>query len=125
MTADVTISYAATMGIRSPAQAMCEIPPPAAWDSPVLARTRRAHRDALAAAIQHAAAAEALRVLEEEVVTTRYRLRAVKDRWIPRLDRALADTTLAIEELERADTARLRRAASQIGRPSASLAEGE
>ena len=112
--ADVTITYANTMGIRYPDQAACAIPPPATWDGPVLAQARRAHRSALAAAIQHAAAAEALRVLEDETALTRYRLKAVRDRWIPRLEQALTEVTFAIEELERADAARLRRAAGQV-----------
>ena len=55
-----------------------------------------------------AAAAGALRAVEVEALATRYRLRAVKNRWIPRLERALADVTLALEEQELADSARLR-----------------
>ena len=108
--ADVQVCYAATMGIRYPAGATCAIPPAATWDSPVVARARDAHRAALAAAAQHAAATAAVRALREEVRATRYRLRAVKDRWIPRLEQALAEVTFTIEELERADAARLRRA---------------
>ena len=117
--AEVTISHAATMGVRYPADATCATPPPAGRDGPALAAAREAHRAALAAAVRHAAAAEALRVLEAETVVTRYRLRAVRDRWIPRLEQALAEVTFAIEELERADAARLRLAASAWHRPSA------
>ena len=51
---------------------------------------------------------DALRAVEVEALATRYRLRAVKNRWIPRLERALADVTLALEEQELADSARLR-----------------
>ena len=58
--------------------------------------------------MRHAAAAEALRVIEAEALATRYRLRAIRDRWIPRLEQALAEVTLAIEEQELADAARLR-----------------
>jgi V/A-type H+-transporting ATPase subunit D len=106
--ADVTISYETTMGIRYPRQATCSIPPAAGWDGPVVARAREAHRAALAAAARHAAATAAVRVVDDEVRTTRYRLRAVQDRWIPRLEQALADVTFSLEEQERADTARLR-----------------
>jgi len=106
--AEVTISYAASMGVRYPAGAAYAVQPAATWDSPVLAATRQAHREALAAAVRHAAAAEALRVIQAEALTTRYRLRAVRDRWIPRLEQALADVTLAIEEQEQSDAARLR-----------------
>jgi V/A-type H+-transporting ATPase subunit D len=104
----VKVSYAATMGMRYPAAATCTIPPAQTWDSPVVARTREAHRAALAAAAQHAAATAAVRALDNEVRATRYRLRAVQDRWIPRLEQALAEVTFTIEELERADAARLR-----------------
>jgi V/A-type H+-transporting ATPase subunit D len=110
--AEVTVSYAATMGIRHPADATCVIPPSAAWDGPALAGARQAHRAALAAAVRHAAAAEAERIIEAETLATRHRLRAIKDRWIPRLEQALAEVTFAIEEQERADAARLRLAAS-------------
>ena len=52
------------------------------------------------------------RVIEAEVLATRYRLRAIEDRWIPRLEQALAEVTLALEEQELADAARLRLAVS-------------
>jgi V/A-type H+/Na+-transporting ATPase subunit D len=111
--ADVTVTYATAMGIRYPARATCAIPAAVTWDGPVMAQARRAHRAALDAAVQHAAAAAALRILEDETAVTRYRLRAVRDRWIPRLEQALAEVTFEIEELERADAARLRRAVGQ------------
>ena len=109
--AEVTISYGATMGVRYPADATCITPLPVCRDGPALAAAREAHRAALAAAVRHAAVAEALRVLEAETTATRNRLRAVRDRWIPRLEQALAEVTFALEELERADAARLRLAA--------------
>jgi V/A-type H+/Na+-transporting ATPase subunit D len=106
--ADVTISYDVTMGVRHPASTRCRIPDPATWDGPTLAATRQAHGAALSAAVRHAAAAEALRVIEAEALATRYRLRAIRDRWVPRLEQALAEVTLALEEQELADAARLR-----------------
>ncbi len=106
--ADVSVSYGATMGVRHPVGATCVMPAPAAWSGPALTGAREAHRAALAAAVRHAAAAEALRIIEAETVATRGRLRAVRDRWIPQLEQALADVTLAIEEQELADAARLR-----------------
>ena len=97
----------------TPPSATCVIPAAATWDGPALAAARQAHRAALAAAVQHAAAAEALRVIEAETLATRYRLRAIKDRWIPRLEQALAEVTFALEEQELADAARLRLAVTQ------------
>ena len=120
--ADVTISYATIMGIRFPASVTCTIPPPAGWDGPVLTAARHSQRAALTAAVRHAAAAEALRVIEDEAAITRYRFRAVQDRWIPRLEQALAEVTFAIEEQERADAARLRLATSTLTGPAAARA---
>jgi len=106
--AEVRVSYAVMMGVRFPADVTVDVPAEAVWESPVLTAARQAHRTALVAAVRHAAAAEALRVMEAEALATRYRLSAVRDRWIPRLERALAEVTLAIEEQERTDAARLR-----------------
>jgi V/A-type H+/Na+-transporting ATPase subunit D len=106
--ANVTISYRLTMGVRYPASAECHTSASGTWDGPALTRTRQAHGEALAAAVRHAAAAEAVRVIEAEMLATRYRLRAIRDRWIPRLEQALTEVTLAIEEQELADAARLR-----------------
>lgn len=113
--AEVTIAYTVTMGARHPASAACTVPPAATWDGPVLAEARRAHAAALAAAVQHAAALAAVRVIGEETAVTRYRLRAVRDRWIPRLQEGLAQVKFSLEEQERADGARLRQALRQQG----------
>jgi V/A-type H+-transporting ATPase subunit D len=110
--ADVRVSYQTTMGIRYPATAAYTVPSALTWDSPVLAGARRAHRTALAAAARHAAVTASVRMIDDEVRVTRYRLRAVQDRWIPGLEQALAAVTFAIEELERADAARLRLASA-------------
>lgn len=106
--AEVTVGYAAVMGIRYPAAVSCAFPEPQTWDAPVTARARQAHRAALAAAADYAAAAEAVRLVEREALATRHRLRAIRDRWMPRLERELAAVTLALEEQEIADAARLR-----------------
>lgn len=107
--AEVTIAYATLMGVRYPSGTTCVIPGSGAWDGPALAGARRAHRAALAAAVRHAAAAEAVRVVTAEALATQHRLRAIRDRWIPRLEQALTEVTLAIEEQEIADAARLSR----------------
>lgn len=117
--ATVTIPYAVTMGVRHPAGPTCSIPAPVAWDGPTLIRARQAHAAALVAAVQHAVAVEALRVVEAETLATRHRLRAIEDRWIPQLEQALAEVTLALEEQELADAARLRLAVSPNRRPNA------
>jgi V/A-type H+/Na+-transporting ATPase subunit D len=111
--ATVTIPHTVTMGVRHPVSPACAVPASSTWDGPTLTRTRQAHAAALEASVQYAAAAEALRVIEAEALATRYRLRAIEDRWIPRLEQALAEVTLALEEQELADAARLRLAAGR------------
>ena len=100
--AQVTISYTVTMGARHPADARYTMSEPEGWDGAVVAGARQAHRTALAAATA------AVAVIEAETNASRYRLRAVRDRWVPRLSRALTEVEFALEEQERADAARLR-----------------
>jgi V/A-type H+/Na+-transporting ATPase subunit D len=109
--AQVSVSYTTTMGVSHPAAAHCVMSEPAQWEGPAMVRARQAYRKALAAATEHAVASAALAAIDAEQAATRYRLRAVRDRWIPQLREALAQAQLALEELERADAARLRRAA--------------
>ena len=96
-----------------PAPGRRHLPHPRVGDlgRPAMAAAREAHGRALEAAVRHAAAAAALQAVEAETLATRYRLRAVRDRWIPRLEQALAEVTFALEEQELADSARLRLAA--------------
>lgn len=110
---DVTIAWRDTMGIRYPAEATCDSPleaSPALATTAALDRVAAAHRAALAAAVEHAAATAAVRTVDAEVTATRQRLRAIQDRWIPRLRTALAEVELTLDELEHADAVRLRRA---------------
>jgi V/A-type H+-transporting ATPase subunit D len=109
----VTIAWRDTMGIRYPAEATCQ-PTVDAAERPLgglaLDQARTSHQEALAAAVQHAVATAALATLAEEIATTSQRLRAIQDRWIPRLRTALAEVEFALDESEQSDAARLRRA---------------
>jgi V/A-type H+-transporting ATPase subunit D len=101
------------LGIRYPAEATCALPkpaPPPPAATAALGPATDAYRAALAAAVAHAAATAAVRVVDEEVAETRQRLRAIENRRIPRLHAALAELELSLDELEQADNARLRRA---------------
>ncbi|HUC55907.1 MAG TPA: V-type ATP synthase subunit D [Streptosporangiaceae bacterium] len=109
--ADVAIGFTATVGVRRPAEATCTQPDrPLPWASPPVTQAREAHRVALEAAVRYAAAARALEVVQTEAAAARVRLRAIKDRLIPGLEQARNEVVLAIDELERADGARVRRA---------------
>jgi V/A-type H+-transporting ATPase subunit D len=114
--AEVRISYTVTAGVHHPARGTCGIPEPLTWAGPATAEARKAHGAALAAAVSHAAATAALRLIEAEATATRYRLHAIRDRWIPRLEQARTEIAFALDELERADQARLRRARGLTGR---------
>ncbi|WP_329249005.1 V-type ATP synthase subunit D [Actinoallomurus sp. NBC_01490] len=114
--AHVTVRWEETMGLRFPVDATCtpaEDPTPMAA-SAALSETRKAAWTALQAAVDHAVAREAERRVSQQITVIRQRIRALQDRWIPRLTAALRQIDLAIEEAERADAARLLR----IGRLS-------
>jgi V/A-type H+-transporting ATPase subunit D len=116
--AEVRVEDAVTIGVRHPARGGY-LPPlgPAPWAGLSVEQARLAHQAALAAAVSHAVAAGAVRIIESETTATRYRLRAIRDRLIPRLEQARAEVALAIDELERADGARLRRIRGRDLRP--------
>ncbi len=109
---DVEIVWSRQMGVRYPTEALCTLPEPAPDSAPLgnaaMVMVRECHRRALQAAVQHAAVEAAGRVLEAEERATRRRLRAIQERWIPRLRQALAEVQLKLEEDEHADGVRLR-----------------
>jgi V/A-type H+-transporting ATPase subunit D len=110
--ASVDVTWAAVMGVRYPAGATCRVPD--GEDDRFTGRTaarapaRDAYRTALRAGVAHAAAVAAVRVVEAEIAATRGRLRAIEDRWVPRLDEALAGVEAALQEEEAGDGVRLR-----------------
>ncbi len=117
--AQVSIGYQVTIGVRHPATASCTPPAgQAPWSGQAAGQARQVHAEALDAACRHAVATRALSVIEAEATATRYRLRAIRDRLIPALEQARAQAALEIDELERADAARLRRAGAGRRGPS-------
>jgi V/A-type H+-transporting ATPase subunit A len=76
--------------------------------SAALIEATAAYRAALAAAVTHAAVEAANRTVDAEISATSRRLRAIADRWVPRLEAALRDVTERLEETERAESVRLR-----------------
>lgn len=122
--AQVTVEWTNLVGIRFPVSATCEPPePPAADRGPgtaALVEAGEAYRAAVRAAAAYAAADAARAAIAAEIATTRRRLRAITDRWIPELEAALRDRVAQLEEDERAEAARLRRAVrGTVGHPSA------
>jgi V/A-type H+-transporting ATPase subunit D len=132
--ADVEIVWEQPMGVRHPVEAICTLPGPESearsLGNAALVAARDSHRRALDAAVRHAVVEAAVRILEAEERATRRRLRAIEDRWVPRLEEALAEVQLRLEEEEHADGVRLRwaagrRPAPSPGRPPDRAAPGE
>lgn len=109
-TASVAVTWRTEMGTRHPDETSCT------WVAPLyevvrgtaLNEAAAAYRTALEAGARHGAAEAALEALTEEVAATAHRLRAVEQRWLPRLEGALRELELQLDEAERVEGARLR-----------------
>src|SRR5690606_24946296 len=80
--ADATLRWSTVMGVRYPAEPALVTPEPSSTSPPpggmALAGAVAAYRQALLAAVRHAAAAAALRAVETEAALTRQRVRALE-----------------------------------------------
>ena len=109
---EVTITWTASMGVRYPVETRCRFSGHSGTDrgpgTAALVETERAFRAATEAAAAHAAAQAAVDTIDREAALTRRRLRAINDRWLPRLESALATINRELDELEREGIFRLR-----------------
>jgi V/A-type H+-transporting ATPase subunit D len=113
--ARVQLSSTTQAGVSYPDSAEIELgPTPALAGPPALPLAAAACRRALEAAVHHAAAAGALRLVNDELVVTGRRLRAIRDRWIPHLEAQMTELDLRLDDGEREEVTRLRWA----GRPA-------
>jgi len=116
-TASVDLVWRNEMGAFYPVEAGCRLPD----DLPLgeitgtaaMAETVRAHRDALQRAVQLAATNRAVREVDRELRATRRRLRMLQHQWAPALDAALRAVDIELEERERDDVLRSRRARTE------------
>lgn len=107
-TATVSATWRASMGITYPGAVTCSPgPTPTLTSTAALVPATAAHRRALAAAAEHAAASTALERLDAELVATRRRRRAIEQRLIPRLDAERAALELLLEERDREEAVRV------------------
>lgn len=110
--ADVAVEWSTIMGASYPTAASTHLPPASGTDrgpgTAALVEASAAYRTAVEAAAEHAVAQAAVRIVDAEVDATRRRLRAITDRWLPRLEAALAALTRELEEAEREEAFRLR-----------------
>jgi V/A-type H+-transporting ATPase subunit D len=113
----VAIEWSATMGVRYPAATICDFPSESSSDrtagTAAVVEARRAFHAAVEAAMAAAAANAAASIVDEEVAATRRRLRAINDRWLPRLESALVTRNHDLDESEREENFRLRWAADR------------
>ncbi len=106
-------------GVTYPSTASTVLPSvPALAGSATLGEAAEAGQRALDAAVRHAAATMARRRVDLELLATVRRLRAIRDRWLPRLQAQLDQLDVRLDETEREETTRLRWAGqrSSIGR---------
>jgi V/A-type H+/Na+-transporting ATPase subunit D len=110
--AEVEVSWANLMGARFPstARTLMPAPPPlsALGGSSAAVLAARACREATQAAARHAVAERAATELSAELRRVARRLRALRERWIPQHEEALARLDLALDESQREQAARVR-----------------
>jgi V/A-type H+/Na+-transporting ATPase subunit D len=117
-TAQADIEMGFTIGIEHPVSGVVRLKKqqdlPVAGSAAVTEAAEAACA-AVEAALSAAVATAALKTVQAEMATTRRTLRAVEQRWIPRLSTALTEVRLELEELEHAEGVRHRWAAQQGG----------
>jgi V/A-type H+-transporting ATPase subunit D len=110
--AEVAVKWRSTMGATYPARVDVRDADveglAAVGRSGALVAAAEAHRRALVAALDHAAAVRASDVVDAELAVTRRRLRALDHRWVPELTDRLQQVELALDEEEREDMVRVR-----------------
>ena len=111
--ARVEVTWASTMGLGYPSGAELLAGGPTRSvpsANAAVVPAAHAHQEALRAGVRAAAAHEAVRRVEAEIAVTRRRMRALERRWMPWLRQMLAEREAALEQAEREDGVRLRRA---------------
>jgi V/A-type H+/Na+-transporting ATPase subunit D len=111
----VEVTWTLTMGVRYPSSATWWAPerPAGAFppDNSALRQARPAAQRATRAGVDHAVAEAALDAVRAEIATTRRQLRALRERWIPRLESAHSGLVVALDDQEHDEHVRLRWAA--------------
>jgi V/A-type H+/Na+-transporting ATPase subunit D len=112
---EVEVTWTLTMGVRYPSTATWWPPEPPIGalraDNSALLHARPAAERAVRAGVDHAVAVAAHEAVRAEIVTTRRQLRALRERWLPRLQSAHAGLLVALDDQEHDEHVRLRWAA--------------
>jgi V/A-type H+-transporting ATPase subunit D len=111
--AEVDVDWRLTMGVRYPADAFCRAPGPGGFqpDNSALHGAAEAAQRVVRAAVDHAVATAALAAIRTEIRSTRRQLRALDQRWLPRLEAAQAQLMIQLDDVEHDEHVRLRWAA--------------
>ena len=107
----VHVRWVTVIGVAYPAEVRVQRMPAGSepiWSNAAVAPAHAAAWQAVEAGARLAATNEALRRLDSEIDLTRRRLRALDQRWMPRLSEALHDLGLILEQAEQEDGVRLR-----------------
>ena len=111
----VEVTWQLTMGVRYPTSATCTIrEPPASGFTPDNSALREAvpvAQRAIRAGVDHAVASAAHAAVVAEIAATRRQLRALRERWIPRLEMAHRSLLVTLDDQEHDEHVRLRWAA--------------
>ena len=117
--ASVEITWRLTMGVHYPAAAACTIPSPTGSaftpDNSAVAQATLAAMRVVRSGADCAVAETALASVRAEAQATRRKLRALRERWIPRLEEAQSTLLLALDDEEHDEHVRLRWAAEPTG----------
>lgn len=112
---EVDVTWQFTMGVRYPSSATRAIPEPmpceVTADNTALHLAAPAARRAVRAGLDHAVATAAHDAIVAEIGSTRRQLRALRDRWIPRLESAHTSLIVALDDQEHDEHVRLQWAA--------------
>lgn len=114
----VEVTWALTMGVRYPSSATCAIPEPTPSAFPANAALHQAvpaAQCAVRAGVDHAVATAAHEAIEAAIASTRRQLRALRDRWIPRLESAYTSLVVRLDDQEHDEHVRLQWAADALG----------
>ena len=112
---DVDVEWRMTMGARYPAFADVTFPEPPRSsftpDNTALRLAATAAEAAVRAGVDHAVTTAALVAVQAEISSTRRQMRALRDRWIPRLETARTQLMITLDDQEHDEQVRLRWAA--------------
>ena len=112
--ASIDANWQTAMGITYPGIVSCSPgTTPSLVSTAALRPTVDAFREALDAAATHAATTAALRRLDVELASTRRRRRAIGERLVPRLEQALHDLDLHLDEQDREEALRVQLAVNR------------